>query len=113
VSKQRVPFPVIDRGRMDRNFAELDRFFAENTIQRGTDDLSFSTSSADSGSITFSQAFKSAPTVLLTVEIGSNFDVLANVQSLTATGFSWRVFQNAGTNITGSGTLHWLAIGPT
>lgn len=42
-----------------------------------------------------------------TVKIGSNFDVLFNLQSQTTTSFTGTLFTKGGAAITASGSLHW------
>ncbi len=81
-------------------------------IQRGRIQTSVSANESKAGTLTFPVAFADVPTVQLTVQVGSNFDVLANIQSLSAAGFAWRVFQNQLGNFTGTVFIHWLAIGP-
>lgn len=56
-------------------------------------------------------AFASPPTVLATVQVGSNYDLLPNVQGRTAVDASVRCAQIKGVQITTTGQLQWMAIG--
>lgn len=83
-----------------------------NKIQSGSFNASFSAANSVSGTLTFPVAFSTAPIVVATMIVAANLDVLHNwtaAPSTTAVG--WRLFQKAGTNITATVTVHWIAIG--
>lgn len=81
-------------------------------IQRGRIQTSISNNESKSGTLTFPVPFAAEPTLQLTVQVGSNYDVIPNIQFLSSQGFGWRVFQNQLGNFTGTVFIHWLAIGP-
>lgn len=81
-------------------------------IKRGKVTISFTADNGRSGTVTFPNgAFADVPNVQLTVQVGSNFDLLPNIQFISSTGFGWRVFQSELKVVTGTATLHWIAIG--
>lgn len=85
---------------------------AGNKIQSGTFTSVFTTANSTTGTLTYPVAFATAPVVIATVQIGANLDVLINWSgSPSATAVGWRLFQKAGTNISGTATVHWFAIG--
>jgi hypothetical protein len=68
-----------------------------------------------SGTLTFPTAFSSATGVVVTatVHVGSNLDMAINWQSPpTASGVGYRVFQKDAVSVSGSCTIHWIAMGP-
>jgi hypothetical protein len=66
---------------------------------------------SDSATVSFGATFASAPAVLLSVEIGSNLDVVPNLQGVSTTNFSYRIAQMDQASVSGAYDLHWLAIG--
>lgn len=79
----------------------------------GTTSASFSASASTTATISFGFTFSAAPKVTATVQIGSNFDVGLNFTSApSTTQVACRLFQVAGTAITGSATIYWTAVGP-
>ena len=81
-------------------------------IRRGRIETTVTANESKAGVLTFPNgAFSETPTVVLTVQVGSNFDVIPNIQSISAAGFAWRVFQNQLGNFTGTVYIHWIAIG--
>lgn len=79
--------------------------------QHGTFSATFAGVSSLSGSFSFpAGAFSSAPVIIGAVQIGSNFDVLLNWQTVSASTAGWRLFQKSGTNITGTAIVHWWAV---
>ena len=82
-------------------------------IQFGTFTSTFSAESSKTGTLTFTDAFSAAPDMVqATVGIGANLDVLVNwTNAPTSTGVGWRLFQRALSNISGTATVHWMAIG--
>lgn len=81
-------------------------------INFGTITLSFSAVAAVTGtSPTFGTTYSATPTVLTSIQVGSNLDILVNPQSVTTTNFSYRAFNRANTAVTGTAFLHWMAIG--
>lgn len=82
-------------------------------IVSGTTSGSFSASASATGTISYGLTFSSAPKVIATVNIGSNFDVAINWPSAPGTtSVGYRLFQVGGTAITGAYVIHWIAIGP-
>lgn len=82
-------------------------------IVSGTTSGSFSASASATGTITYGFTFTSAPKVIATVNVGSNFDVAVNWPTAPGTtSAAYRLFQVGGTAITGAYTIHWVAIGP-
>lgn len=61
--------------------------------------------------INFPGVYSVAPAFLHSVKVGSNYDLLSNTQGLVADSASVRMAQKAGTAITTSGVLSWMAIG--
>jgi hypothetical protein len=55
--------------------------------------------------------FTVAPVLTLTVQVGANLDLGANIVSSTAASAQVRVFQSRGVAVTGNFTLHWHAEG--
>lgn len=94
----------------DNQFAR--KRYVDRKDQRGFESLTFSSQSALSGTVTYATAFTAAPHIFLTVQCGSNFDLIGNVTTIpTTTGFGWRVFQNSGSSFSGSARLYWIAFG--
>lgn len=50
--------------------------------------------------------------VIATVQIGSNLDILFDLQSLTTTSFTGTLFTRALGTVSGSGVLHWFVAQP-
>lgn len=79
--------------------------------QQGSAAAVFTAAARISVVVTWPVQFTAAPVVLHSVLIGSNFDVLSNAQAISATQATFTLWRPAGTNITGTGALHWQAIG--
>ncbi len=79
--------------------------------QQGTFDTVFSAQNSKSGTLTFPAAFTVVPVVTLTPAIGSSLAIAVNVNgAVTTTTIPWIVFnRDAGTNISGTATIHWTA----
>lgn len=97
---------------------DMNTYVRDNTeylyerVQSGTAGFTLTAANATGGTVNFGVTFVAAPVVILTVQIGSNLDVLPNITSTpTTTAFNWRVFTNSGSATSASGTLHWVAIG--
>lgn len=62
---------------------------------------------------TFANAFTVAPTVIHSVRIGSNFKIVADLQSVTTTGMQFFAYtpSNANTAANESGNIDYIAIG--
>lgn len=58
-----------------------------------------------------SMGYAAAPVVTLTALIGSNFDMITNLQGCTAANASARMARVTGATTSATGTLHWIAIG--
>lgn len=84
---------------------------AGNKVQSGTFTSVFTAANSTAGTLTYPTAFATAPVVIATVMIGANLDVLLNWQSVSTTAATWRLFQKAGTNISNTATVYWIAIG--
>lgn len=80
-------------------------------IQKGRIQVTFNNVDAKSGNLPFPVPFSDVPNLQLTVQVGSNFDLIANIQAISATGFTWRLVQNTRGDITGTAFIHWLAVG--
>ncbi len=83
------------------------RFSALENAQAGVE--SFDYSAASNGSVTFPVAFAVAPVVTIGLLIGSNHDLILNIQGVTTTGFTFRLFQNSGSVVAGTADIHWMA----
>lgn len=81
-------------------------------LQKDVVSVPFVATSAVGGSVVFPVAFASTPVVQLTVQIGSNLDVLPNLVSRSTTGFSYRLFQKDGNALSATATLNWVAFKP-
>lgn len=105
----------LDQGDPHPQYVRVDALDAELSTrvfsleQRGTEDAVFAAVGAVTGSVAFAQAFAAAPIVQVTVLVGSNLDILVNLQGVTTTGFTFRAFNKDGTNVSGTATLHWTA----
>lgn len=86
-------------------------FVYPSDVQHDKAPFTFTAQAALGGSVVFPKVFTAAPTVEATVRIGGNLDLNVNVQSVSTTGFTYRIFQNTGVNVSGSGDLHWTARG--
>lgn len=94
-----------------RALEQFDRYL-EESIEFGTFNSTFTAANSTSGTQTFAHTFTATPVVVATVLIGSNLDVLINLQTVSTTNFTWRLFQKSGTNISGTATVHWVAFDP-
>ena len=78
--------------------------------QVGSEPFSFTADSAISGAVTFPVAFPSTPrSMWAIVKVGSNRDLLVNIQGLTNAGFSFRIWQASYGAFTDTGHLLWGA----
>lgn len=80
-------------------------------LQAGTQSVVFSAANSATAVVNWPVAFTVAPAVLHAVQVGANNDVLSNLQSVSATSATFRLFQKSGTAISTTATLHWQAIG--
>ena len=94
---------------LDDRDRDLEDWLAYEHEERGTKDAAFSAVGAVTGSVAFAKAFGAPPIVQVTVLVGSNLDILVNMQGVTTTGFTFRAFNKDGTAVTGTATLHWSA----
>jgi len=79
----------------------------------GTTAYSISATNAVTVTVTYGFTFSSAPKLIMTVQSGSNIPLLAYMNGgNTTTTASVRVENTAGTSVTISGSVHWVAIGP-
>jgi hypothetical protein len=84
-------------------------------LQAGSASIALTAANQDTGNVTFPTAFSSAPKVVITPHVagGSGVDLTAVLTAVpTTTGFSWRVRERAGSNVTITGNLHWIAMVP-
>lgn len=79
--------------------------------QSGQTSVGFVATSVGTANITFPVPYQSTPDFVHSVHIGSNLDVLSNLQALNATSAVLRLFTRALGNITGTAILHWEASG--
>ena len=85
---------------------------AGNKLQSDTFTAVFSSVASVSGTLTYPVAFTTAPVIIATVVIGSNLDLCINWTSAPGTTTAaWRVFQKDGSAVSGTATVHWIAIG--
>ena len=86
---------------------------ASSGAQAGKLAIQFGGVNSFAGLIPFPTAFATVPVVVLTIYAPSSYDVLANLQGVTTTEFSFRLFQNTNANVPGGVTLHWIAMEAT
>jgi hypothetical protein len=86
-------------------FVSPDEFAAR--VAGGTVKTGSGSYTTGAGSVTFAEAYESAPVVII-VASGGNAHILAT-NSVTTTGFDVVATDNAGANATG--TFDWIAIG--
>jgi len=60
--------------------------------------------------VNFSSVFAAAPVVVAIPRVGSNFDILCNIQSISGTQFTCVLFQRALSPGNYSGVLEWVAV---
>ena len=103
------PLPASD---LNTNMVQPATGTVGTRIMRGITAVTFSTQASVDITITYGFTFSAAPTVVGTVHVGSSFNlaVLWNTAPGT-TSVSAHVFQVAGTNISGTANIHWIAIG--
>lgn len=83
----------------------------KTVIESGSFTSVFTSAPATAGTLTFPTAFATAPIVHMQVIVGASLDVNVNLQGVTTTTATWRLFQNVGTSISATVTVHWIAIG--
>lgn len=80
--------------------------------QAAAEPVVFATVAAVSGApVTWPVPYTVAPTVRHSVQAGGNFDIVSNMQSVSNTGATFRLWRPGGGNINGTVFLHWEAIG--
>lgn len=85
---------------------------AQPKIESGTFTTAFAAVNATSGTLTFTEAFATAPVVQMTVHVGSNLDIMVNLTTVpTTTAVNWRAVQKDAATPTGNVIIHWVAVG--
>lgn len=80
-------------------------------LQSGKFNGSYSGDGSGGVLVAFGTPFGFTPTLGTTLAVGSNHDLIFNLQSVNPSGFSGRVFhRNSGVALSGNFTLHWIAV---
>lgn len=86
-----------------------------HSLQAGSDSFTITAGAADNGTVTFTDAYDSAPIVIVTIDAGSSAGTYnglrAHIHTVTTTSFQWRVSVADGSTPTVSGALAFIAIG--
>lgn len=84
--------------------------YVDGLMQRGTVAFNLNGTTQDTGLVTFSTAFPSAPSVAMSIYSSTSTDFIATLITTPSTnGFSWRVRERGGAAVSAGGVLHWIA----
>ena len=88
------------------NAGDLDK-----KVQVGEQTVTFATESAKTATVTWATAFGATPVVTHSIRVGSNNDVLSNLQTVSTTQGGFRLFTRGLGNVTGDAFLAYWAVG--
>jgi hypothetical protein len=80
-------------------------------LQSGSVTVTYSGTSAASGSVTFPATFNGSPVVVMSGQNGAGWGLVPILVTATPTGFSWILGTSTGATITGTAHLEWIAAG--
>ena len=94
-----------------RTYVVVGGEYTNNAVQSqaGYATIVFSSANTATVTVTFNQAFSVVPLVQITPQESHNFDLVCTVQSVSTTGFTARLAQRSGANISGTVQLNWSA----